>query len=69
VSKKEIKKLSDAQVLQGIEDLVAERLKWSSAVVSLDRGIVGMIIGHETFVNMMRSAAEGKSNKPKNELN
>ncbi len=61
--------LTRQQILQGIEDLVIEKLKWASTVVVVDRGIAGMIIGTPEFVEMMKSAAEGKSNKPINELN
>jgi hypothetical protein len=61
--------LSKNQILQGIEDLALEKLKWESVTVILDGAIAGMIIGVPQFVDMMSTAANGKSDIPREEMN
>ncbi len=65
-----MKSLTKQQILQGIEDLVINKLRpWKSTVVVVDRGIAGMIIGTPEFVEMMKSAAQGKTTLPLTKLN
>lgn len=64
-----MKELSKNQILQGIEDLALDKLKWESVTVVLDGAIAGMIIGVPAFVEMMSTAAGGKAPMPKENMN